>query len=77
MRPSGIIFSEMKDYPGKIRISAKGSSADLKNVIGLIALGLQPDDTVEVSVTGPDDEDVCGSLVELLEREYDFPPRNA
>ena len=77
VRPSGVIFSEMKDYNGTIALSAKGMRTDLKSVMGLIALGLQVGDTVEIEVTGPGEEGACTQLIELLERVYDFPPRNA
>ena len=43
--------------------------------MGLIALGLQQGDSVEVAVDGPDGAAVCRQTVALLEKEYDFPPR--
>ena len=48
----------------------------LSGVMGLIALGLQQGDTVDVEVDGPDDKAVCDQVVELLEKNFDFPPRN-
>ena len=76
VRPSGEIYQGLKDYPGSIRLSAHGMSVSLSSVMGLIALGLQRGDTVEVEVDGPDDSAVCDHAVELLEKNFDFPPRN-
>ena len=76
VRPSGEIIQQTKDYAGKILLSAHGMSIELSGVMGLIAMGLQQGDTVEIVVEGPDDSTVCGRLVTLLEKNFDFPPRD-
>ena len=48
---------------------------ELRSVVGIIALGLQQGDEVDVSVEGPDDNNICAELVLLLESKFDFPPR--
>ncbi len=75
VRPSGLIGKEFEDYPGNISLRAHDMETDLSNVLGIISLGLQKGDQVSVRVEGPDDEAVCARLIELLEKEYDFPPR--
>lgn len=75
VRPSGVISEKFIDYTGRISLRANGMEIELQSVVGLIALGLQQGDEVEVSVEGPDDENICAELVLLLETEFDFPPR--
>lgn len=74
-RPSGVIFKSFRASNHDIRLENKGHTADLKSVMGLIALGLVYEDEVIVTVSGPDEENVADRLVELLEKKYDFPPR--
>ena len=71
-----MIFSALKDYPGDISVESAGMTTDLKGVVGLIALGLQKGDVVDVSVSGPDEDEVCSRLIKLLETEFDFPPKS-
>ena len=73
VRPSGVIMKAFIDYPGKIVLTAKGSKTELRSTLGLIALGLQENDTVSVIVEGPEDEALCAELIALLEKRFDFP----
>ena len=74
VRPSGEIRKAFCNYPGKIVLAAKGLETELRSTLGLIALGLQENDTVFVSVDGPEDEIICTELIALLEKRFDFPP---
>ena len=76
VRPSGEIIGEIGTYAGKIELSIKNSTVELNSVMSLLTLGLMKDDEVEITVTGSDEENVCVQTKELLERIYDFPPRN-
>jgi phosphotransferase system HPr-like phosphotransfer protein len=42
-------------------------------MLSLMMLGLTCGTEVNVEVTGPEEEDWCRRVVELLETEYDFP----
>ena len=77
VRPTGIIIQEAGRYTCDITVSAHGIDTDLKDHMGLLALGLCKGDTVDITVTGPDEEKICNVFVELFQREFDFPPRNA
>lgn len=76
VRPSGVIYTAFLDTSCEIEISSKGRSTDMKSVVGLIAIGLVRGDVVDVTVSGPDEQDVCSRLVDLLEKQYDFPPKD-
>jgi len=75
VRPSGLIFAEIQDSEAEITLSCNGRSAKINSVMSLIALGMAAGDEVEVSVTGPEEEQICRRLVESLERRYDFPQK--
>jgi phosphocarrier protein len=75
VRPSGVIKKAFENYPGRISLSANGLKTELGSALGLIALGLRENDSVEVLVDGPDDEAACAKLIALLEKRYDFPPK--
>jgi len=75
VRPSGVIRERFVDYPGRITLEAHGMETELRSVVGLLALGLQKDDKVAVSVEGPDAEKICTELVTMLETSFDFPPK--
>ena len=75
VRPSGIIIEAASKYTGNISVSSKEMEADLKNIMGLIAMGLVKDDKVEITVSGPNEETVLKQIVELFETNFDFPPR--
>lgn len=75
-RPSAAIVKALTGYPGSITLNAASGSCDPRSIIGLIALGLEPGAEVTVLVEGPDEEAEAKHVVDLLETQYDFPPRN-
>lgn len=75
VRPSGVIYTAVKDYQGTIRLSGNGMDVDLGGLMGLIAMGLCRGNGVKIEVTGPDEKQKCEQLVELFERVYDFSGR--
>ena len=76
VRPSGEIVQTIKDYAGTILLSAHGMSIKLSGVMGLIAMGLQHGDIVQITVDGPDDVAVCRQVVDLFQKDFDYPPRD-
>lgn len=76
VRPSGVIFGEIGTYAGRIDLTINNTTVELNSVMSLLTLGLMKDDEVEISVSGSNEEKVCLQVKELLERIYDFPPRN-
>ena len=76
VRPTGVIIDAMHDYPGDIIVEAKGIQSDLKDHISLLAMGLVKGDSVSITVAGEDEEKVCSQIIELFEREFDFPPHD-
>lgn len=75
VRPTGVIIQTVDGWEADIRVKAKGMETMLKDHMGLLAMGLCQGDNVEIMVSGKDEERIVEDVVELFEREYDFPPR--
>ncbi len=75
VRPSGVIMQAIQGYPGQVSLRTETSETALDSVMSLIALGLFPGDWVEVTVSGPDEAQMCDTLAALFEKHFDFPPR--
>ena len=75
VRPSGVIIGEIGTYTGKIVLTINNTSVELNSVMSLLTLGMMKDDEVEITVTGDREEEICSQVKELMERIYDFPPR--
>ena len=75
VRPSGLIITETQNYTGKILLKSKEIEIELNSIMDLLALGLMKNDTLEISVSGPEEEEFCLKLVKLFETNFDFPPK--
>jgi len=62
-------------YPGKVTLVTPDAEILVESPVSIIMMGLAQGDEVEIRVDGPDEETMCGTLVELFERKFDFPPR--
>ena len=74
-RPSAHIVKAMKDYPGTLLLRHDGEESDLRSMLSLMMLALTHGTEVEVEVSGPDEQNQFQKLIDLLEFEYDFPPK--
>lgn len=77
-RPSSVILQAVgTEFPGHTfcLTTASGNSCELNSIMALLAMGLAKGDSAELAVEGPDEERAADRIAELLEREYDFPPR--
>jgi phosphocarrier protein HPr len=76
-RPSAEIVRFAKDYPGRIKVTVGRTTTDLRSILELMSMGLAKDTPVKIEVRGADEEKFSQALVELFERRFDFPPRDA
>ena len=73
-RPSAVIVKECQSYPGTIRVETElGDEGDAKNLMALMGLGISCGTDVTIKVEGPDEEAMAQKMVELFERNFDFP----
>ncbi len=60
-------------YPDhKIEVKGARGTVSLRSILDLLSLGLQCGDSVKISVTGPNEDEVCDKMSELFATEFDF-----
>lgn len=55
-RPAGLLVKEAKKYASKVVIKANGKSAEATRLMAIMGMGVKCGQTVEVEVTGDDEE---------------------
>ena len=74
-RPASAILMAVRDFPNcRFRITCAKGESELDGVLSLLSLGLEAGDELTLRVAGPEAEQACARVAELLSREYDFPP---
>jgi len=77
-RPSGVILTAIKnefpDHTFSI-IKESGESAEIAGMLDLLSLTLTKGTTAKLQVSGIDEEKAVKKIGDLLEFEFDFPPR--
>ena len=76
-RPSGVILNAVnQEFPDDrfTIVTAAGETA-LDSMLALISLGLACGAEALLRVEGPDEERAIKRIGDLLEYEFDFPPR--
>jgi phosphocarrier protein HPr len=74
-RPSAVIVTAVIAYEGTVCLVCDEGNVDLRSLLSLVSLGLEPGRTVRLRVSGPDEEAFCERLVEMFERHFDFSER--
>ncbi len=77
-RPSSVILTTIKtDYPDTTFTLTKDGEAamELNSILVLISMGLHYENEALLQVEGPNEEEACAKIAELLENEFDFPPQ--
>ena len=67
-RPAGLVVAEAKKYASTVTIENKGKTADLKRIIGVMALCVKSGEEVLVKVDGADEE-VAAAAIEKVFKE--------
>ena len=65
-RPAGLLVKEAKKYASKVVIKANGKSAEATRLMAVMGMGVKCGQTVEVEVTG-DDEDTFEGMKAFFE----------
>ena len=77
-RPSGVILTAIKnEFPDhRFQLTApNGETAELDSILALISLALTKGSVAHLQVEGVDEEKAIVRIGDLLEHEFDFPPR--
>ncbi len=73
VRPSRVIETELAPYSETVTLASNGMKISSINMINLLSLGLKTGDTVEITVSGAQEQQVFDQIVKLLETHFDFP----
>lgn len=66
-RPAGLILQLAKEFRSSIVISNKGKVGDLKKLMSVIGLDIQYQDTVTVTIEGPDEDVAAEEMLAFFE----------
>ncbi len=75
-RPASRIVQKVLEFPDcEMTLKSAKGDAELGSILGLISIGLEKGDEVEINVIGVNEEKACSELSELFAFNFDFPPR--
>ncbi len=69
-RPAGLLVKEAKKYASKIMISKDGKSAEATKLMAVMGLGVKCGQTVEVEITGEDEDIAYDAMREFFENNF-------
>lgn len=66
-RPAGLLVKEAKKYESKVVIKKEGKTADAAKLMAVMGLGVKCGQTVQVEVSGADEDVACEALKAFFE----------
>ena len=71
-RPAGLLVKKAASFKSDIKIlhEQRGSEADLKRLMALMALGVKQGDGIVLSVDGEDEEEAADALEAFLKENF-------
>jgi phosphocarrier protein len=73
LRAAGRIVKLTKTFTSEVTIRYNGRSANAKSIMGLASLAAEFGTSVDIEVTGPDEDDALQQLIHLIEVELAHP----
>ncbi len=73
-RPAALIAAEAKRRASTIEISLGGRTANARNMVALMSLGVRGGDEITLAASGRDAEAALAALAELVERQINAAP---
>lgn len=67
-RPAGLLIKEAKKYESKIVLSTDGKKAEATKLIAVMGMAVKCGQTVEVEVSGNDEETAVEGMKEFFEK---------
>lgn len=69
-RPAGLLVKEAKKYESKIVIKKADKSAEATKLMAVMGMGVKCGETVEVEVTGADEDTACQAMQTFFEANF-------
>jgi len=73
LRAAGRIVKLTKTFNSDVTIRFNGRSANAKSIMGLASLAAEFGTTVEIEISGPDEEAAMTSLIQLIQVDLATP----
>ena len=67
LRPAGILCKEARQFKSLITFKFRGSTANVKSVLGLLGACVKSGDEIEIFCEGEDEESALASVVKVIE----------
>lgn len=68
-RPAAVFVKTCRQFRSSIKVVKGGKQADAKNILQVLALGVDLGDEIVLEISGDDENEAYKTLIELLERE--------
>jgi phosphocarrier protein len=71
-RPASVFVQTASEFDADVRVAKPGGDdADAESSIGVISLGVEPGDRIEITAEGDDADRAVARLVELVESDFE------
>jgi len=71
-RPASVFVQTASEFEAEVRVAnPEGDTADATSSIGVISLGVEPGDRIEITADGTDADRAVERLVTLVERDFE------
>ena len=71
-RPASVFVRTASEFEADVQVAnAEGNTADAKSSIGVISLGVEPGDRIEITADGADAHRAVDRLVTLVEHDFE------
>jgi phosphocarrier protein len=65
-RPATMLINKASQYSSDLTIESNGKHANLKSIMGVMAMGIQQGAVVKVTARGSDEEDALTGIAEVF-----------
>lgn len=71
LRPAQVLAEKASGFQSKITVRrSAGASADAKSILGLMTLGIEPGESVEVEADGTDEKEAVDAIGALFQNNF-------
>ncbi len=67
LRPAGILCKKAMDFQSQITFHFEDTTANVKSVLSVLGACVKSGDTIELTCSGPDEEEALNTLVKAIE----------
>lgn len=69
-RAAAKLVDVAKRYGSKIELVYRDRTVDAKSIMGVITLGAQKDNIIDIVITGEDEQDALGAITKLVNAKF-------